>query len=116
MSETGIGLAMALALLAFLFLAFAIAFAVKKEKACKLIGGFNSLTESQQARYDRLRLSQDYKKLFLILTGVMLLSALLCLWLHYWAFGGAMLAMLILIFQDFHWDVEKAFAKYKLDP
>ncbi|MBR5110975.1 MAG: DUF3784 domain-containing protein [Clostridia bacterium] len=111
-----LALSLNLALMGAIFLIFAVIFAVKKEKACKLISGFNFFTEAQQAKYDRARIVRDYFKLFRILTAVMFIGAALCLWLGWWAYGASIAAMLFLLFRDFHLDAEKAFEKYKLNP
>lgn len=109
-------LALDLCLMGLIFLIFAVIFAVRKEKACKLIGGFSFFTEAQQARYDKARLARDYCKLFIWLTAVVLLGAVLCLILGWPAFVAAIAAMLFLVFRDFHINAEKAFEKYKLNP
>ncbi len=111
-----IPLALDLCFIGLIFLIFTIIFAVRKEKACKLISGFNYFTEAQQAQYDKTRLARDYCKLFKQLTAVVLIGAALSLFLGWWAFGAAMAGMLFLIFRDFHLDAEKAFEKYKLNP
>lgn len=111
-----IPLALDLCLMGLIFLTFAILFAVRKEKACKLIGGFNFFTEAQQAQYDKTRLAHDYFKLFRTLTIVVFTGAALCFVLGWWAFAAAILIMLILVFRDFHINPEKAFEKYKLNP
>ena len=114
MSETGIDLAIILAATGALFLIFAIIFAVQKEKACKLIGGFNFFTEAQQARYDKAAIAKDYQKLFTCWTVGAFLFAVLSLWFSWWAFGAAMILFLFSVFKDFHIDAEKAFEKYKI--
>ena len=114
MSETGIGLAIILASTGVLFLIFAVVFAVKKEKACRLIGGFNFFTEAQQARYDQAAIARDYQKLFTWWTVGAFLFAVLALWLSWWAIGAAFILFLISIGREMHIDVEKAFEKYKI--
>ena len=114
MSETGIDLAIVLALAGGLFGAFAVAFAVKKEKACKLIGGFNFFTEAQQAQYDRAALARDYQKMFTWWTAGAFVFAILTLFLGWWGFGAALLAFVVSIGSQFHYDPEKAFQKYKI--
>ncbi len=111
-----IPLALDLCFMGLIFLVFAIVFAVRKEKACNLIGGFGFFTEAQQAQYDKARLSRDYFKLFRTLTIVVFVGAALCLVLGWWAFAAAIVIMLILVFRDFHINPEKAFEKYKLNP
>ena len=115
MSETGIDLAIILAAAGVLFLIFAIIFAVKKEKACKLIGGFNFLTEEQQARYDRAAIARDYQKLFTWWTVGAFVFAALCLWFTWWAMGAAIALFLFSIGKDMHIYADKAFEKYKLE-
>ncbi|MBR3019224.1 MAG: DUF3784 domain-containing protein [Clostridia bacterium] len=111
-----VALSLNLALMGVIFLIFAVIFAVRKAKACKLIGGFNFFTEAQQAKYDCARIVRDYFKLFCILTAVMFIGSILCLWLSWWAYGVSIAAMLFLLFRDFHIYAEKAFEKYKLNP
>ena len=107
-------LALCLAAMGLLFSVFAIVFAVRKEKACSLIGGFNFFTEDQQKQYDRARIAKDYQRLFVLLAAVMFAGALLSLFLGWWAFGFSILLLLILLFRDFHVYAEDAFKKYKL--
>ncbi len=114
MTEAGIQLAIILALTGVLFGAFAVIFAVKKEKACKLIGGFNFFTEAQQAQYDKTAIAKDYQKLFTIWTIGAFVFALLCLWLDWWAFGAAFILFLFTLGKDMHIYAEKAFEKYKI--
>ena len=115
MSETGIGLAIILAATGVLFLTFAVIFAVRKEKACRLIGGFNFFTEEQQARYDRAAIARDYQKLFTGWTAGAFLFALLCLWFSWWALGAAFVLFLFSIGKDMHIYADKAFEKYKIE-
>lgn len=116
MDWKNLSLSVSLSIMGLTFLVFALIFRVKKEKACKLIGGFNFMTEEQQARYDRPSIAKDYEKLFWRLTAVVFAGAALSPFLGWWAFGGAMAGFFFLIFRDFHFDPEKAFAKYKLRP
>ena len=111
MNETGIGLAIILAAAGVLFLVFAIVFAVKKEKACKLIGGFNFFTEEQQAQYDRTAIAKDYQKLFTWWTVGAFVFAVLCLWLSWWAFGAAFVLFLFSVGKETHIYADKAFEK-----
>ena len=115
MSETGIGLAIILAAAGTLFLIFAVVFAVQKEKACRLIGGFNFFTEEQQARYDRAAIARDYQKLFTWWTAGAFLFAVLALRLAWWALGAAFVLFLISIGRNMHIYADKAFEKYKIE-
>ena len=114
MSEMGVALSIELAVAGVLFGVFAVIFAVKKEKACKLIGGFNFFTEEQQARYDKAAIARDYQKLFTGWTVGAFVFAVPCLWLVWWAFGAALILFLFSVFKDFHIDAEKTFEKYKI--
>jgi hypothetical protein len=107
-------LAVTLAALGLLFLLFAVLFAMKKEKACGLIAGFNALTKQQQAQYDRAAIARDYKKLFILWTAAAFVCAGLCLilgWIAYIAFFALLLATAA---PHMHLWAEKAFAKYKI--
>ena len=115
MSETGIDLAMILVAVGVLFLVFAIVFAVKKEKACRLIGGFNFFTEEQQAKYDRAAIARDYRKLFTVWTVGAFIFAVLCLWFSWWAFVAAFVLFLFSIGKDMHVYADKAFKKYLIE-
>ena len=114
MTERGIGLAIILASTGVLFGVFAVIFAVKKENACKLIGGFNFFTEAQQAKYDKAAIARDYQKLFTVWTIGAFVFAPLCLWLDWWALGAAFILFLFSLGKEMHIDAEKAFEKYKL--
>ena len=114
MSEKGMDLAVILAAAGALFLVFAIIFAVRKDKACKLVGGFNFFTKAQQARYDKAAIARDYQKLMTGWTIGAFLFAILCLWLDWWAFGAAFVLFLISLSKEMHIDAEKAFEKYKI--
>ncbi|MBQ7656877.1 MAG: DUF3784 domain-containing protein [Clostridia bacterium] len=116
MNPTHLALCLNLMLIGAIFLIFAVIFAVKKEKACKLISGFNFFTEAQQAEYDKARIVQDYFKLFRIIAVLLFIGAALCLWLGWWAYAPSLAVMLFLLFRDFHVYAEKAFEKYKLNP
>ncbi len=115
MSETGVGLAIILAATGGLFLIFAIVFAVRKEKACSLIGGFNYLTEAQQAWYDKTAIAKDYQRLFTLWTAGAFLFAVLALWLAWWEMGAAFVLFLFSIGKDMHIYADKAFEKYKIE-
>ena len=111
-----IPLALDLCFIGLIFLIFTIIFFFFKEKACKLISGFNFFTEAQQAQYDKARLARDYFKLFRTLTIVVFAGAVLCLVLGWPAFVATIAILLFLVFRDFHINPEKAFEKFKLNP
>ena len=115
MTPMNVSLCLCLVFAGALFLVFAVIFAVKKEKACRLIGGFNCFTEAQQARYDRAAIARDYKKMFTVWAVGAFVGGVLCLWLGWWAFGAAMALFLFSIGKDMHIYADKAFEKYKID-
>lgn len=106
--------ALTLAFMGVVFLIFAVLFAVRKEKACQLIAGFNSMTESQQAQYDQAAIARDYGRLFTCWTVGAFLFAGLCLiwgWIPFWAAFALLIASTA---PHMHLWAEKAFEKYKI--
>ena len=101
--------------MASLFFPLAVLFARRKEKGADLAAGFNTLTESQKARYDRAAISREYRDLMRLLGEIWLLGAVLAHWLGPWAFAAAMAVMLVLCRRHIHIDWEKAFEKYRID-
>ena len=100
-----------LAMAAVFFACFAL-FAVKKEKGADYVAGFNSLTDSQKARYDRTAISQHYREWSRMIGEICLLSAAAAHWLGLWAFIGMIALTLISCGREMHIDWEKAFEKY----
>lgn len=107
-------LALILAFLGLVFLVFWVLFAVRKERACGLIAGFNSLPKKRQAQYDRAAIARDYKRLFTGWTVGAFLLALACIWLGWWAFGAAMALLILSLIPHMHLWAENAFQKYKI--
>lgn len=105
-------LAVSLAFMGLVFLLFAVLFAVRKEKACGLIAGFNSMTEQQQARYDRKAISRDYGRLFAVWAAGAFVFALLCLLWGWLPFVAAIVLLLISLIPHMHLWAENAFKKY----
>lgn len=97
-----------------LFLALAVVFAVRREKACGLLSGFNLFTPAQQARYDRAAIARDYGRLFAGWAAAAFLGAGLSLLVGLYAFIGVFVLILLTCARIFHIDPEKAFAKYKI--
>jgi len=100
--------------LGLVFLLFAVLFFRKKEKACGLIAGFNSMTERQQAQYDRAAIARDYGRLFALWTAGAFLFALLCLFFGWIPFALAMALLLLSLIPHMHLWAENAFKKYKI--
>ena len=101
--------------LALLFLAFWAVFVVRKEKACRLIAGFNSLPENRQAQYDRAAIARDYRRLFAAWTVGAFLCAALCLLWGWIPFAAGMALLLLSVVPQMHLWAENAFQKYKLE-
>lgn len=102
-------------MLAAVFFGCAALFAVKKEKGADYAAGFNSLTESQKARYDRAAISRHYLAFMRLLGEISLLCAALAHWISLWAFVANMALLLACCASEMHIDWEKAFEKYKID-
>ena len=99
-------------LLASVFFGCAVLFAVKKEKGADYVAGFNSLTESQRAHYDRAAISRHYLAFMWLLGEISLLGAALAHWIGLWAFIASMALLLACCAREMHIDWEKAFEKY----
>ena len=115
MSVTNGKWALSCLMLAAVFFGCAALFAVKKEKGADYAAGFNSLTESQKARYDRAAISRHYLAFMRLLGEISLLCAALAHWISLWAFVANMALLLACCASEMHIDWEKAFEKYKID-
>ena len=101
--------------LGLVFLLLTVLFCTRKERACNLIAGFNSMTESQQARYDRAAIARDYGRLFAVWTAGACLCAAACLLWGWVPFAAGMALLLISAFSRMHLWAENAFKKYLVD-
>lgn len=108
-------MAITLTFLGLVFLIFAVLFAWKKEKACGLIAGFNSMTESQQAQYDRAAIARDYGRLFAWWTAGAFLFAVLSLIWGWIPFIAAWALLILSTAPHMHLWAENAFKKYKIN-
>ena len=90
-------------------------FAIKKEKGADYVAGFNSLSESQKARYDRAAISRHYLTFMRLLGEISLLCAALAHWIGLWAFAANLALLLACCAPETHNDWEKAFEEYKLN-
>ncbi len=96
------------------FWLLALFFALGRERAADWLSGFHSLPEEERAKYDRARMARDERNASLLWGAVMLLGALGARWITGWAALAAYGVWLALFFRDVHWDIEKAFGKYRL--
>lgn len=110
--ETHVGTAVCLCLAVILLLC-AIVFAVGKEKIAGYISGFSSLSREEQDRYDKARMSRDMRNLYFQLAAIQFAGAALTLVNQYLAIP-VFLLWLYWFFKDVHFDIEKAFGKYRL--
>ncbi len=101
--------------LAAVFFGCAILFAVKKEKGADYVTGFNTLTESQKARYDRAAISRHYLSFMRLLGEISLLCAALAHWIGWWALAANIALTLARCAPEIHIDWEKAFEKYLIN-
>lgn len=100
-------------LLGGLFLLMGLLFAALKEKAAMLISGFNTLPREKRALYDTARMSRDQRSSFLLWAAVLAAGAALSLLVSQYCAIAAFAVWLILFFREVHFDVEKAFEKYR---
>lgn len=89
-------------------------FAIAKEKATKFVAGFNSLSEQEQALYDKARISRDIRNQCFIWSALMLLGVVLSYFLTQYMAIPTFIIWLFLFFKDVHIDPNKAFEKYLL--
>lgn len=96
------------------FVTIGLLFAIYKEKSSKFISGFNTLSEKEQALYDKAYLTRDMRNSCFIWAAIMLIGALIShLVTPYFAIV-AYIVWGILFFKDVHSDPKKAFKKYLL--
>lgn len=86
-------------------------FAIYKERAARFVSGFNSLSQKEQALYDKASIARDVKNQCFIWSAIMLAGAALSFITPYMAIPAYMI-WLVLFFKDFHYDHHKAFEKY----
>lgn len=86
-------------------------FAIYKERAARFVSGFNSLSQKEQALYDKASIARDVKNQCFIWSAIMLAGAVLSFITPYMAIP-AYLIWLVLLFKDVHYDPHKAFEKY----
>lgn len=87
-------------------------FGIYKEKAAKLISGFNMLPEREQEQYDKARMAKDVRDQS-FLWGAIMAAGALCSFIWSYAAVPAYCIWLILFFQEVHLDARKAFEKYR---
>lgn len=96
------------------FAVLGVVFAVLKERAAKLVSGFNSLPKEEQIRYDRAYISRDMRNQCFTWAAVMAAGAVLSYFLTPYMAVPAFVLWLVLFFKEVHFDAHKAFEKYLL--
>lgn len=90
-----------------------ILFAIYKERAARFVSGFNSLSQREQALYDKAHISRDVRNQCFLWSAIMCGGAVLSLVTPYMAIP-AYVIWIVLFFRDVHFDPHKAFEKYLL--
>lgn len=96
------------------FVIIGLLFAICKGKAAKFVSGFNSLSEKEQDMYDKDYIARDVRNSCFIWAIIMFTGAILS-----YIFTGYMaiiayIVWSVVFFKDVHFDVNKAFEKYKI--
>lgn len=100
--------------MAVFMLILALFFHIKKDKAARYISGFSSYPKDKQKMYDLKKMSLDMRNLYLQLSLITIIGALLSL-IHQAFAILAFIVWIIRFFKEVHLDDEKAFSKYKID-
>lgn len=100
-------------LLGGLFLLLWLLFTLLGDRAALLISGFNTLPPEKRAQYDVSRMCRDQCGAFLLWAAVLAAGAALSLLVSQYCAIAAFAVWLILFFREVHFDVEKAFEKYR---
>lgn len=95
------------------FWLLAVIFTIMKEKAAKLISGFNTLPKERQEQYDKKKLVKDNRNALFLWGGIMLVGAVLSQAVSQYAAIAAWIIWIVLFLKEVHLDADKAFAKYK---
>ena len=99
--------------LSVIFVLIAILLTVLGEKGAMLIGGFNTLSESQRNLYDKNKIVKSQRNLLLIWSVILGTGAILSYLISHYLGIVAIIIWLIVFFKEFHWDAQKAFEQYK---
>lgn len=100
--------------LAVIFGIIAMIFAMFKQRAVKLVSGFNSLSEKEQMLYDKAYISRDMRNQCFAYSTIMFIGALLSYFITPYMAIFALVIWLVVFFKEVHFDTHKAFKKYML--
>lgn len=90
----------------------ALFFLIGKGKSARFISGFSAMSQEEQAKYDKEKMSRDMYILFLQLTLIAVCGGICSIWEQKTVILFGVL-WLIRFFREVHLDNEKAFGKYR---
>ena len=96
------------------FLIIAMIFQFFKEKATILISGFNYKSKEERNSYDKLRISKNYRNMFIIWTLILGIGAILSYLISSYIAIPALIIWLVVFAKDVHFDIDKEFDKYRI--
>ena len=111
--EGGIEMFYVCTTLSVIFLLIAGLFAILRDKGVMLISGFNTFSNAQKDLYDKNKLVKDMRNSFLLWALILGIGAVLSYFGSQYLGAISIVIWIILFFKDVHWDVKKAFEKYK---
>ena len=95
------------------FLLLGIVFAALGERGVHLISGFGALEPDERALYDTDRMWRGQRNSIFVWAAVFAVGGILSLLVSQYCAIAAFAVWLILFFREVHFDVEKAFEKYR---
>ena len=99
-------------ILAVPFALIGVLFAIFNENAAKFVSGFNSLSEEEQALYDKAAIARDMRNNCFVWAAIMLVGALLSYFGVWYMAIPAFIIWGFMFFKDVSLDTHKAFEKY----
>lgn len=97
------------------FAVIGLLFGIFKEKSAKFVSGFNTLSQKEQALYDKAWLARDIRNSCLLWAFIMMAGAVGSILLSDYVAILAYVVWGVLFFKDVHIDAHKAFKKYLRD-
>lgn len=96
-----------------IFFVISLIFFIFKDKACILIGGYNSISKNKRKGYDEVKLSKDFRNTFFKYGLIFFIGGIGCLFISNWCFLIAFLVWLICFSTNVSFS-NKVFDKYKI--
>ncbi|MEN2259671.1 DUF3784 domain-containing protein (plasmid) [Paraclostridium benzoelyticum] len=69
-----------------IFFVISLIFFIFKDKACILIGGYNSISKNKRKGYDEVKLSKDFRNTFFKYGLIFFIGGIGCLFISNWCF------------------------------